>query len=1464
VPKTEPQLADLPRHPRRWRRALGLAVLLPMLLPASLALPVVREALLHSLLRRVARSLPGELRLESLAWPAPGRLQLEGLLWRSDGDTLLACRELELDLRPGALLGRRLELRELRLTGLLLDLPALRRLLPAAQAAPAAADGAAGGGWLRAGSLPGLPSLACGRLRIEAGPLILDPTLTLPALSLQGGFDLSAGRVPWLRLEQLELRETRFGMSARADSLLLEPGNGRLSGTLQAALGPERRLELRVESAAVDRWSATGELVWDGAPLRLALGGAVLRSLEQARGLSFAGELQLPGAAKLHAAGLLPPGSPGLPSLGVAVSGELAFDPREPSHLRLRLSPNDWALRGGLLLQRAGPSLAVDSLHLALEDLRLEGRLQEQAGDLEGHLDLQVSGTRGLSRLGMGSLDELRAGASLRISGSRRNPALTLDLAARGGHGNARLDTLQFRLDGGTEHWQLRSHAEAAGQRLSLAAAITQASGWNLRLDTLRLDEIGAPSRSGSGGGRVHGSPTAGVVLEELHLAGNWLDLQAGGRIDARGSGQLGLTAQLLDLPAGLRRQLAGIDPERGKALAADLCAGEAPRLEAWLQFAPGGVLEARLAAQLPGPAGWRALLPPGAELAGLGPLHLRGRASLPTGRVDLGAAGEGWLDTLAVQGRMQQGRWQLDSLVAILPGLRLMGAGAGDPTALDLQAVLHLDSLPLAQRFHPELASWKPRLQIGLRAEGAPSSPRLAARIHGSLSGPELQVPVLQGRAHRDGSGLSADLRLTGGLRAGSLGADSLVLAWQGSGSGLPGQLDLRLHSPGGQLSTVLAVSQPEDLRPRGLRLQGLHLALETRDGGLAAPVPFRVILPGTGGLRLEELELKGSLGRLSAELHLAEAQPRLRLDAELSGGLAWLQGLPEALQPSALRLALRIDGDTLRAGDLRLAALPLAPGRKVDLRLGLFGSLADPRFELRAIEGADTLLRGGGRLPLTLGLVPFAVTPRPERFAFHLRTTDLPLPLDVLLPAVFAEGESGRLSGELTLDGGFQRPEFRGGMQLHFAAARLKAWELRLGAGYGEGQAQRPGEDPLLQAKLELRREDRAVLSGELRLPMIADAAGLHAPGELQAWLAADSLDLERLNDWLPADLWLEGRGSLRLRAEGPSADPRLEGRARIGSVKISQSSGTRLFASADLRLQGRLRQPGLVGWIALDNGRVAIPQLPRDRHPVRGEALLWTLHPAPGGEEPVPSPQWLDSLAFDVELRVPRPIRFEGGDLALAASGDLRLVGHGTAPRVSGELEATEGRFRLLGRTIEVQRGQLGFYGDEILDPTLDLLLSTAIDASEIFVALGGSFLAPRLELSSEPPMEEGEILALLLFGRPAGELDVDQQDLLQQRATQMATDFGMARLSARLVRDLGLDLLRYQANGLGGRSSLEVGKYIGPRVFVRYEQAIDQQDLFRLQLDYILTRRLRLESSYGRQSQSGLQLNWIRSY
>jgi translocation and assembly module TamB len=179
--------------------------------------------------------------------------------------------------------------------------------------------------------------------------------------------------------------------------------------------------------------------------------------------------------------------------------------------------------------------------------------------------------------------------------------------------------------------------------------------------------------------------------------------------------------------------------------------------------------------------------------------------------------------------------------------------------------------------------------------------------------------------------------------------------------------------------------------------------------------------------------------------------------------------------------------------------------------------------------------------------------------------------------------------------------------------------------------------------------------------------------------------------------------------------------------------------------------------------------------------------------------------------------------------------------------------------VGRRFTVSRGEVVFYGDDELDPSLDIALRCDLGGKTFWIEVTGTARKPKLALRSEPEeMSEGDIMSYLLFGSSMSDLDGGQEELMGR----LAGAYASAELNERLSGS-GVDVVSVDTGDKERGSSLTVGKYVSQKMLVSYEQALDDVAESLLSVEYLLTQRFRLSTLYG-DTQSGVELRFDNDY
>ena len=280
------------------------------------------------------------------------------------------------------------------------------------------------------------------------------------------------------------------------------------------------------------------------------------------------------------------------------------------------------------------------------------------------------------------------------------------------------------------------------------------------------------------------------------------------------------------------------------------------------------------------------------------------------------------------------------------------------------------------------------------------------------------------------------------------------------------------------------------------------------------------------------------------------------------------------------------------------------------------------------------------------------------------------------------------------------------------------------------------------------------------------------------------------------------------------------------------------------------------------------------------------------AAGQEEPAPAPSVFDALTLDVRLSMPNNVVVKGtdlnpsgaspiglGDVNVTIGGDVRAIKKaGDKVRLIGTVNTVRGTYDFQGRRFDIQRdGRIQFSGSTEINPRLDIVAQRVISGVEAQVHVRGTARKPELTLTSRPPLDEADILSLIIFNQPANALGEGQQVSLAQRAGALASGFVASSLARSIGGALEIDVFEIQTAPEDGYGpSVTLGEQVGERLFLKFRQAFGAQSVSEFILEYQLAEYLRLQTSVAeggggtqrsltqRVEQGGIDLIFYYSY
>ena len=1264
-------------------------------------------------------------------------------------------------------------------------------------------------------------------------------TLTAGEIKLTG----LSGRFPdALRLGRLELRDAG-GLWLTADGLALDWSPLRLlAGT--AEIG-----RLEAEHIALDRLPASPPEAEPASSPTLPV-GVTLHRLHVAR-------LDLAQAVAGQAA-----------SLAIEGSARLATLEQGEAELTLRRLDGEgtYALRGRLdqalvnaqlsLREPAQGLLATFADLPGLDALSAEAAVEGPLSALQTRLDLALGPFQAKLQ---GQLDWVRASADVTVSA--RAPAMqprpglswqavTLDAQVRGpftrpaAEGTLRIDGLHaadtavrsISMDLQGDAGEVRLTGQFAGVRLpgpqpGLLESAPLALQASMRLDaasrplafTLKHPLVAVEGTA----------DTAAALRGELVL--NLPDLKpfaALGGLDAQGSTTLKLRAASQGETATLE-----VDGTLG------LTGGN-----------PVFVSLLGNAAKLGVSATWRG------DDIGLPRFALDGKA--------LGVLADG---TLTKQNAHFNWKLSLKDLAAVM-------AGASGQLAAQGQIEGPVDNYAVTAELSGELATRElPRGPIAakIRLDGLPGAPSGQLTVRGALGGAPLDV-ALNAKAPADG-GLQVVIDSATWKSAQAKGSVTLP-----KGSAVPiGKIDL-------------GMARLEDLRPfLGQPVSGrVEATLEMSQRGNRPVAQVRVDARQAGLADAATVAQASLTATVFDPVDHPVIDGRINVDGILAGawsGSAQL-GLAGPLEALKLRLSAALqngDGTESSLGAAAVLDVPAKQATVAELRAGWKGESLNLLQPVR-IRFADGL--AVDRLRLGLRQAELAVAGRVSPTLALTATLDN---LPVELVRLFAPDPpaTGSLQAEASLTGTPAHP---------VGSVAIEAKDLRLQTGAGRAL---PPARLAATARLDgasAQVDTRLSAGGNLNLGITGEVP--LARGGPLSLRATGGMDLQLLDPWLTAQgrrlrgqLALNGdlggtlsapraTGSVQLgggemqdfdigahlthitallQAEGGVVRlAKFEGRAGPGTVSASGSvdvlgegmpvnltltarkarplAGDRMTVNlnADLAVSGQVAgQLAVAGAVHINRAEIRIPE--------RMPAKLAVLNVRRPGVPPPPPPAPGPDVTLDLTMDAPGEIFVRGRGLDAELGGKVHVRGTADKPQPDGGFAMRRGQFALAGKTLTFSKGEVGFDGGSLADPSLNFIANTTSGNVTATLGISGNASNPKIKLSSEPELPPDEVLARLLFGRSATSLSaLEMVQIASAVAALTGLTSGVGDPLESVRAKLGLDRL-----SIGGASpALEAGRYVAPGVYVGAKQGVTGTGTqATVQID--ITQGLKVEGTAG---------------
>ncbi|MEO2168982.1 MAG: translocation/assembly module TamB, partial [bacterium] len=368
-----------------------------------------------------------------------------------------------------------------------------------------------------------------------------------------------------------------------------------------------------------------------------------------------------------------------------------------------------------------------------------------------------------------------------------------------------------------------------------------------------------------------------------------------------------------------------------------------------------------------------------------------------------------------------------------------------------------------------------------------------------------------------------------------------------------------------------------------------------------------------------------------------------------------------------------------------------------------------------------------------------------------------------------------------------------------------------------------------------------DAPVVAGEMEVEDVVfslTAAGtVHTGGDLVLRLRPDEARLESL---VFDDGAIRASGSIGL---GEEVGGTLDLRAEFQQARLVERSEATVIASGTLQLAGTLESPVARGTVRINSATlrptlrteasvardptIQVVRSPRDGAPwdagVPRAARRESADLAEKDEDTEPRDGFVERLVVEIGIEVAGPVEIRRYDAHLRLRGAVEVSKQpGGTPRLRGEVASAGGWYIFQGRRLEITHASAMFSGAVEIDPALDISAQYQTANYVVTARITGTVEEPVLDLSSDPPLSQSDVLSVLLFGAPSSDINSEQGSVLQQQALAVLASYVAPELQRSVLDTFGWASLTFRMPTGTSAGSLGVGRYFGDDVFVSISQ------------------------------------------
>jgi translocation and assembly module TamB len=298
------------------------------------------------------------------------------------------------------------------------------------------------------------------------------------------------------------------------------------------------------------------------------------------------------------------------------------------------------------------------------------------------------------------------------------------------------------------------------------------------------------------------------------------------------------------------------------------------------------------------------------------------------------------------------------------------------------------------------------------------------------------------------------------------------------------------------------------------------------------------------------------------------------------------------------------------------------------------------------------------------------------------------------------------------------------------------------------------------------------------------------------------------------------VHAKGQMRWRDALPYGELHLDG----SNLRVVDIPEAHIDASPNLDFKVAAREIDIMGTVAVPHARIVPTDLTGAVTPSADEVIV-------GQESQSQADRF--KVRTQITMTLGPDVDIDTMGLTGQLSGSITVrSGYDAVTRASGQLSVQKGQYAAYARKLDIQSGRLIFNGGPIDDPGIEIRAIKSYPDVTAGINVRGTLKQPRISFFSTPSLPQSQIVSLILSGGGgAGSLQMLQagsnsaQSQQATAASELLTQGG-AILAQQLGSRIGLPDISLETD-LNNETSLVLGKYLSPRLYVSYGVGITQQ-------------------------------------